>query len=100
MNRMTEEKVLVQIWIVLLAKVFHPGSPQVNMGRKSQEKMKGGIVEIEADREKERNRRSERDKGDFDTSNRPGQDNISKDMPVFKEDVRHKGQPKTLVPDA
>ena len=59
-----------------------------------------GEVESERDRKNERTRRCERYKGDFESSNCPGLDNISKEVFVFQEDIRHKGQTSTLVPDA
>ena len=62
--------------------------------------MKVDIAECKRDREKEGDRRRERDRGDFDSSKSPGQDNISKEVYVFQEDIRHKGQPSTLVPSA
>ena len=40
------------------------------------------------------------DKVYFDSSNSPGQDNISKEVSVFWEYIGHKGQTSTLVPDA
>lgn len=40
-------------------------------------------MDSKSDREKDRDRKSERDKGDFDPSNSPGQDNFFKKMSVF-----------------
>ena len=56
-------------------------------------------MEREINREKERDRKSERDKGDFDSSHSPGKDNISMEVSVFQKDIRHNGQTSTLVPD-
>lgn len=90
----------VKTWTTLLAKIFHPGSPQVTLWQEDSIENEGVKVESKRDREKERERKSEIDKGEFDSSNHPVQENISKEVSVFLENIGQKGQTSTLLPDA
>ena len=55
--------------------------------------------ERETERDRQRETERERHKGDFDSSNSPGQDLSTKQVPVFQEDIQHMGKKKnsTLV---
>ena len=84
-------------WTILLATIFPPLSPQVNLQQEDQETLKGGRGESERAREKEMKRRSERGTGAVDSSNREWQGNCSKNMSWCKVDIPQMGQTSTLV---
>ena len=48
--------------------------------------------------ERERERESERNNGDFDSSMCSGHDLCTKYVSVFHKDIRHKGKTNTLIP--
>jgi len=50
--------------------------------------------ERETERDRQRETERERHKGDFDSSNSPGQDLSTKQVPVFQEDIQHMGKKK------
>ena len=78
-------------WTILLATIFPPLSPQVNLQQEDQETLKGGRGESERAREKEMKRRRERGTGALDSSNRQWQDNFPKDMSWCKVDIPQMG---------
>ena len=87
-------------WTILLATIFPPLSPQVNLQQEDQETLKGGRGESERAREKEMKRRRERGKGALDSSHRHCQDKFIKNMSWFKVDIPQMGQTSTLVPES
>ena len=78
-------------WTILLATIFPPLSPQVNLQQEDQETLKGGRGESERAREKEMKRRRERGTAAVDSSKREWQDNCSKNMSWCKVDIPQMG---------
>ena len=84
-------------WTILLATIFHPLSPQVNLLQEDSREIEGGKGECERAREKEIKRRRERGTGAVESSNGQWQHYFSKDMSWFKVDIPQMGQTSTRV---
>ena len=98
--RMTGRKGCGITWTILLAKIFHPLSPQVNLLQEDSREIEGGKGECERAREKEIKRRRERGTGAVESSNGQWQHYFSKDMSWFKVDIPQMGQTSTRVPES
>ena len=84
-----EGKCWVKTWTALLAVIFHPGSPHINLEKQD-------LRENEEGRNREREREREREKGHLDSSNSPGHDLSSKQVHIFQEVIRHMGKTTLL----
>ena len=79
------QKCWVEIWTKILAEIFHPGSPHINLGKEDSRENEGG-------------RSGEKDKGILTVATVQGTISAPNRC-MFQVDIRHQGKTRPPLPD-